>query len=203
VLPGLTKLDADAARALAAYAGESLHLDGLTKLEADAAEALAQAACRGISLGKLSAIDDITADRLAEYANGWLALPRVMAALAREVPLTPATARLACACANGPERAVELGNVRALDTPDAVEIARILATARGNLSLPYLRKISPKTLTALTQKENLVVPAIENLEFIPEPDGSPTEDFVIPEGFETRQRMYRGQLDRHMRKREP
>jgi hypothetical protein len=25
------------------------------------------------------------------------------------------------------------------------------------------------------------------LELIPEPDGSPTEDFVIPEGFEQRQ----------------
>ena len=28
---------------------------------------------------------------------------------------------------------------------------------------------------------------IETLELIPEPDGSPTEDFVIPEGFRERQ----------------
>jgi len=32
---------------------------------------------------------------------------------------------------------------------------------------------------------------IETLELIPEPDGSPTEDFVIPEGFQERQQRQR------------
>jgi hypothetical protein len=30
-----------------------------------------------------------------------------------------------------------------------------------------------------------VIPLIETLELIQEPDGSPTEDFMIPKGFET------------------
>jgi hypothetical protein len=33
-----------------------------------------------------------------------------------------------------------------------------------------------------------VIPLIETLELIQEPDGSPTEDFVIPTGFQTRQK---------------
>jgi hypothetical protein len=187
-LNGLESLDADTARALAAYEGEELHLNGLKKLGDDVAEALAACGCRGITLGGLATIDELAADRLAEYRKGWLSLPRVMAALGRGVPLTPATARLVCGCANGPERAVELGNVVALDAREAVEIAGILATAKGSLSLPQLKKISPKALTALARKENLLIPPIERLEFIAEPDGSPTEDFVIPEGFESRQK---------------
>jgi len=77
--------------------------------------------------------------------------------------------------------------VTALDSDDSVAIAEALATRKGPLSLPNLKKISPKTLTALLKKEDVEIPLIETLELIPEPDGSPTEDFVIPDGFQERQ----------------
>jgi hypothetical protein len=62
--------------------------------------------------------------------------------------------------------------------------AKALAARKGRLALPNLKKISPKTLTALIKKEAVEIPRIETLEFIPEPDGSPTEDFIIPERFQ-------------------
>ena len=49
-------------------------------------------------------------------------------------------------------------------------------------------KLSSKTLTTLIEKEDVEIPLLETLELIQEPDGSPTEDFVIPKGFETRQK---------------
>jgi hypothetical protein len=39
----------------------------------------------------------------------------------------------------------------------------------------------------LIEKEDVEIPLIETLELIPEPDGSPNDDFVIPEQFENRQ----------------
>jgi len=63
-----------------------------------------------------------------------------------------------------------------------------LATRKRPLRLPNLKKLSPKTLTALIEKEDVVIPLIETLELIQEPDGSPTEDFIIPTGFQTRQK---------------
>jgi len=81
-----------------------------------------------------------------------------------------------------------LTTVTAFDSPDSVDVAQALATRKGPLSLPNLKKISPKTLSALIEKEDIRIPLIENLELIPEPDGSATEDFVIPDGFQLLQR---------------
>ncbi|MFM9059810.1 MAG: hypothetical protein ACKOSQ_11925 [Planctomycetaceae bacterium] len=86
-----------------------------------------------------------------------------------------------------------LNNVTAIDSPDAVEIARALAKIEGRIALPNLKRISPKTLAALIAKEDVVIPLIETLELIPEPDGSPTDDFVIPKGFQERQRLQQAQ----------
>jgi len=74
--------------------------------------------------------------------------------------------------------------ITTFDFPEAVAIAEALANRKGPLALPNLKKISPKTLTALLEKEDVEIPLIETLELIPEPDGSPTEDFVIPDGFQ-------------------
>jgi hypothetical protein len=82
----------------------------------------------------------------------------------------------------------ELPRVKAFESPDSVAIATALATRKGPLSLPNLKKISPKTLAALVEKRDVAIPLIETLEFIPEPDGSTTEDFVIPDWLEARQR---------------
>ena len=85
----------------------------------------------------------------------------------------------------------DLSGVTALDSPDSVAIAKALATREGPLHLPNLKKISPKTLTALIQKEDVEIPLIETLELIQEPDGSVTEDFVIPDGIGDRQKRQR------------
>jgi len=85
-----------------------------------------------------------------------------------------------------------LPNLTGLDTADSVAVAQALATRKGPLSLPSLKKISPKTLTALIGKRDVEIPLIETLDIIPEPDGSATEDFVIPEWLEDRQKQKSG-----------
>ena len=85
----------------------------------------------------------------------------------------------------------DLSGVTAFDSPDSVAIAKALATREGPLHLPNLKKLSPKTLTALIQKEDVEIPLIETLELIQEPDGSVTEDFVIPEDLQKRQQQQR------------
>jgi hypothetical protein len=82
----------------------------------------------------------------------------------------------------------QLPRITAFESPDSVEIAAALATRKGPLSLRNLTKISPKTLTSLIEKEDVEIPLIETLELIQEPDGSPTDDFVIPKGFQSRQK---------------
>ena len=82
----------------------------------------------------------------------------------------------------------QLLNLTTIDSPDSVAIAQALATRKGPLSLPKIKKISPKTLTALIEKEDVQIPLIETLELIPEPDGGETDDFVVPKGFLQRPR---------------
>ncbi len=72
-----------------------------------------------------------------------------------------------------------LPHITALDSPDSVAIAQALAARKGPLALPNLEQISPKTLTALLGKRDIEIPPVETLDLIAEPDGSPTEDFVI------------------------
>jgi hypothetical protein len=74
-----------------------------------------------------------------------------------------------------------------------VAVAQARAARKGPLCLKQLNTISPKTLTALMQKEDVELPRIETLQIIPEPDGSPTDDFVIPEEFQLRQNRGRTQ----------
>jgi len=81
----------------------------------------------------------------------------------------------------------DLSGVTALDSPDSVAIAKALATRKGPLQLPNLKKLSPKTLAALIEKEDVQIPLIETLELIPEPDGSVTEDFIVPEWLSDRE----------------
>ncbi len=186
-LGALTALDADTAAALAEFPGESLHLDGLTALDVATAAALAACRAQDIGLGGLATLDAPAARALAAFKGRRLSIPMVMAALGGGIPLGPEMARLVCVCASAPESAVELPQVVAFDSRDAVEIASILATTKGSLSLPSLAKISPRTLTALIRKENVRIPPFATLELIQEPDGSPTDDFVIPEGFADQQ----------------
>ncbi|GDX97453.1 hypothetical protein LBMAG47_31180 [Planctomycetia bacterium] len=198
-LNGLTTLSDEAAKLLAQHKGSSLSLNGLTTLSAEAAKALAQG--KGyLTLNGLNTLSAEAAKALAEYKGDWLELnglttlsAEAATALAQHkgelslasisFSLTPDSVLVWATLLRG-----QLSAVTALDSPDAVAIAKALATRKGPLSLPNLKKISPKTLSALIEKEDIEIPLIETLELIPEPDGSVTDDFVIPEGFQERQK---------------
>lgn len=86
----------------------------------------------------------------------------------------------------------------AFESPDSVAVAHALATREGGISLPNLKKISPKTLTALIEIHQTVdqtvdvrIPPIEALELIQEPDGSATDDFEIPAWLEVHEQRKR------------
>jgi hypothetical protein len=111
---------------------------------------------------------------------------RVADPLFMDKPLTPETALVWAAVSKG-----DLSRITAFESPDSVEIAAALATREGPLSLPNLKKISPKTLTALIEKRDVEIPLIEKLELIQEPDGSVTEDFVVPEWLSVREQLRR------------
>jgi len=185
-LNGLTTLDADTAKALAEFKGRSLELSGLTTLAADTAKALAEFKGQLLFLSGLTTLDADTAKVLAGLES--VALPGdVLASFFQKNPLTPETALVWAALTGG-----RLTGVTAIDAPDSVAIAKALATRTGPLSLPSLKRISPKTLTALIEKQDVEIPLVETLELIPEPDGSLTEDFVIPERFQEQQRAMQG-----------
>jgi hypothetical protein len=85
----------------------------------------------------------------------------------------------------------QLPAVTAFEAAESVAVAKALAKRKGRLALPNLKKISPKTLTALIEKQDIDIPRVETLELIAEPDGSATEDFVIPKWLEERQQRLR------------
>jgi len=171
-LSGLTTLDAASAKRLVEFKGV-LHLDGLTRFDADTVKALTEFKGQRLSLGRLTALSEEATKALTQQNGFSLSLHG----------LTTLDADTAKALAATEKWDGDLSAVTALDTPDSVAIAKALATRKGPLKLPNLKKILPKTLSALIAKEDVAIPLIETLELIQEPDGSVTEDFVIPEGF--------------------
>lgn len=169
-------------------------------------------------LNGLTSIDSAAAEALAKFSGRQLFMGQVEATLASiggPVPLSQASARLVSAVsvlerhlAREPGKpgdgevndrriftaaGIALRGVTSFEMPDAVEIARILATSKAPLALPHLKRISSRTLSALLEREDISIPRIESLQLIPEPDGSPTDDFVIPEEFQLRQNRGRTQ----------
>jgi len=213
-LSGLTTLDAASAKALAEFKGQQLSLDGLTTLDADTTKALAEFKGDFLFLSGLTTLDAATAMALAEFKGKELyldGLPTLDAATAMALAefkgkvltevkgllhlngLTTLDTDTAKALAESKAWDGGLSAVTALDSPDSIAIAKALTTRKGPLSLPNLKKISPKTLTALIQKKDVEIPLIDTLELIPEPDGSTTDDFVIPEWLEERQKQQRAE----------
>jgi beta-lactamase regulating signal transducer with metallopeptidase domain/ABC-type branched-subunit amino acid transport system substrate-binding protein len=192
-LKGLTTLSAEAAKSLVQCEGD-LYLNGLTTLSGEAAKALAQHKA-ALLLNGLNTLSDEAAKALAQH-KGLLfleGLTTLSAEAAKALTQHQGQLHLASNSFSGsltPDD-LYLNGLTALDSPDSVAIAQALATRKGPLSLPNLKKISPKTLTALIEKEDVEIPLIETLELIQEPDGSPTEDFVIPEWLEERQKQRR------------
>ena len=176
-LTALTTLSEDAAEALSQHNGE-LYLNALTTLSEEASKSLAQH--KGVlPLSGLAAISGSVARGLSQYKGESLSL-HGLATLSDE-------AAKALAAAEKWD-----GELLRLTAIDSVAVAKALATRKGPLKLPNLKKISPKMLTTLIEKRDVEIPLVETLELIPEPDGSATEDFVIPEWLEERQRQQRG-----------
>ena len=151
-------------RALAAFKGDSLSLAGLDEPPAELARLLPEFSCKTLSLHPW------------EYFLG------------SRRPVTPADARLVAAYAGRLGKTCVLPKITGFETPDAVEVATILAASPGSLSLPNLERISSSTLAALISSRNVELPPIELLELIPEPNGGSTDDFVVPKDFPTRKR---------------
>jgi hypothetical protein len=185
-LNGLATLDADTAKALAEFKGSDLSLDGLTTLDAVTAKALAGFKGGSLFLRGLTTLDFDTVKALAGFAGTVSLSDHVKEAFVAKIPLNPETALAWATVAGG-----SLSPVTALDTPNSLAVAQALATREGPLSLPNLMKISPKTLSALIEKEDVEIPYIETLELISEPDGSATDDFVIPKWLEKQQNQKR------------
>jgi hypothetical protein len=177
VLCNLTSISDEAARALAQQKGGYLSLNGLTTLSDDAAKALAQHKGR-LFLHGVTTLSDEAAEALARHEGEITVNPQ---AFPIEKPLTVDLALAWATLLKG-----DLSRVIAIDSPDSVAIAQALASREGPLKLPNLWKISPKTLAALLEKEDIEIPPIETLKLIPEPDGSVTDDFVIPERLKPR-----------------
>jgi ubiquinone biosynthesis protein UbiJ len=207
-LNGLTTLDATTTKALAELKGRYLSLDGLTTLDAGTATALAEFKGGYLALNRLTTLDAATAKALAEFKGVWLSLNGLATLDADTVKAlaefkvgrlelnvrkvlsgrTTLDVDMAKTLAAFDAWDGNLSFIVAIESPDSVEIAAALAKRKGPLRLPNLTKISPKTLTALIEKEDVEIPLIETLELIQEPDGSPMDDFIIPKGFQSRQK---------------
>ena len=139
-----------------------------------------------MSLSSLTTLDAEAATALANIAGSLYVSEELEWAFCNENPLTVDTVAAWVALTRG-----NLAGITDLDSPDSIAIAQALATRKGPLLMPDLQKISPKTLLALIEKRDVEIPPIETLDLIPEPDGSPTEDFVIPEWLAEREKGQR------------
>jgi hypothetical protein len=173
--PGFVRIDAEAAAALARHAGP-VELPDLRRLDS---VALARKLSEREGFFAPLFVAEITAEVVAtlDEGKGWTGVLPALAVLTPEV----AAALAASKKWNG-----QLPGLTGFTAADSVAVAKALASRQGPLALPNLKKISPKTLSALIEKEDVEIPRIETLELIPEPDGSPTDDFVVPEGFQQR-----------------
>jgi|694.fasta_scaffold147218_2 hypothetical protein len=160
----VSRLSEESVRALAAFKGDQLSLAGLQEPPAGLAELLPEFACKNLSL------------------HPWEFY------LGSRQPVTPADARLVAAYAGRLGKTCVLPGITGFGTPAAIEIANTLAASAGSLSIPNLKLVSPRTLTALIEKGNIELPPIELIELIEEPDGSFNDDFVVPKDFPTRGR---------------
>lgn len=182
--PGLIRLDADVAVALARHAGP-VELPDLRRLDSvDLARKLITHENAFALAAVSAAVTDVTPEVVAVLAES----PHWPGNLPRIAVLTP---QLAAALAAVKKWDGQLPGVTAFERPDSVAAATALAKRQGPLALPNLARISPKTLAALITKEDVQIPLVETLELIQEPDGSETDDFVIPKGFQERQKRQR------------
>lgn len=184
-LGSLTTLDADTLEALAAFRGKCLSLDGVRTLEVDTARAVAKFSCDSLRLHGMAKLDPAAITALAAFrgSGGMDINSAIRTEFTRRTPFGLDSALSYALLCQGC-----LDMVTAFESPDSVAVAETLATYPGPLALPNLQKISPKTLMTLLVKEDVEIPPVETLELILEPDGSLTEDLVLPDHVLSRQR---------------
>lgn len=202
--PGLgsvTTLSVAAARELARRQAV-LDLSGMHRLPEDVARELS--ACRSGVM--LTGLESLTAADVAALGAARVSLDgRILAATdfetraallsddaftfdyGRLTRLTPDVARAIV----GREQRLVLAAIRSFDFPQAVEVAGVLAGFQGDLALPGLESISANALSALIRKEDVEIPLLETLQINPEPDGTPSDDIIVPPGFAKRQERLR------------
>ena len=154
-------------------------LAGLESLAADDATALGTA--RAALDGRILAASN------PETRAALLARDTLTFDYRRLTTLTPDLARAIVAR----ERRLDLAGITTFTFPQAVAVADELARSAGELALPNLQAISANALSALIRKEDVDIPLVETLQILPEPDGAPSEDIVIPPGFAERQERRR------------
>ncbi|MFN9368023.1 MAG: hypothetical protein ACK6CT_04520 [Planctomycetia bacterium] len=177
-LSGLRRLSPEIARELAACRGV-VNLTGLETISA--ADTAALGATRVVLDGRLLAAID------AETRATLLETEHVRFDYGRMTTLTPPIVKAIV----GREANLVLSGISDFDFPDAVEVASVRAPVRGTLALPGLKSISANAVSALIRKEDIDIPLLESLQIVPEPDGSPSEDIVVPAGFAERQERRR------------
>lgn len=179
-LNGLTTLPVESATAVAEVRGQRLSLNALTTLSPESARAIASFKGSALFLCGLTTLSADAAEALAAYKGHLLVVPEFLTAIGRDSPLNAGTARLVCACCARlpPGGKIQLPAVTAIDTPEAVEAARILATVKAPIELDNLRTIGKESLEALMENPRVKIPPVEKLDVISEGGGS--DDVVVP-----------------------
>lgn len=179
-LDGLQTLSDRQAELLGRHEG-TLSLNGLTTLSDEAARSLL--GHRGpLKLAGLRDVSNQTLDLILQHEHlgpAWSASLH---------SLSPKLARGLVASRHWDGN---LAGITAFESRDSVEIAEILSKRQGPLRLPRLKRVSPRTLSALLDTHHVEVPAVQALELIPEPDGGANDDFVVPKSVEERQNRRR------------
>ena len=146
----IERLTPEQATALAGSTAGWVRLPNLTALDAATAKALAEFKGQLLSLNGLTTLDADAAKALAEFRQSLR-----LNGLNGLTTLDAATAKTLAALDKWDG---DLSSIVAIESPDSVEIAATLATRKGPLRLPNLKKISPKTLAALIEKEDVMLP---------------------------------------------
>jgi hypothetical protein len=182
-LSGLKKISPDTVRAVVCYKGTfPLLTSNLRSVDADTVAALLELK-NWYGLTGVTELDERCAKMVADSGHD-LQLQGCFSKIGAEIPLTLDWARIV----SNTHRSSTLANVTALESRDSVAIAKALAKKQGaELLLPRLKRISPQALTALLQNERVHIPPVKTLEFIKEPDGSPTVEFVMPDWLKRRE----------------
>lgn len=175
-LDGLQTLTDRQAELLGRHEGK-LSLNGITTLSDEAARSL----LRHSGPLQLTGLRDVSAETLDLMLRHEHLGPSWTASLRS---LSPKLARALVASQHWDGN---LFGITAFESRDSVEIAAILSTWKGSLRLPNLKRVSPRTLSALLDTHDVQVPLVQTLELIPEPDGGPNDDFVVPKANEERQ----------------